>query len=133
MDFPKRSKIKPLRSPDEESIDKLAPHNCMFHIVPPQNDVSLKDFEDLAVERLKLLRILEQAGLKYPKILSEEWKEHVINELNHEGLKYFVRLIKGNGNTEQDKLARRRDYLSHFILRFAYCRSEDLRRYLFIS
>jgi DNA primase large subunit len=100
----------------------------MFYIVPPQNDVSLKDFEELAIERLKLLRILEQAGLKYPKILSDEWKEHIINELNLEGLKYFVRLIKGNGNTDQDKQARRRDYLSHFILRFAYCRSEELRR-----
>lgn len=128
MDFPKRSKIKPLKSPDEESIDRFAPHNCMFYILPPQNDVSLKDFEELAVERLKLLRILEQAGLKHTKILSDEWKEFVINELNLEGLKYFVRLIKGNGNTEQDKLARRRDYLSHFILRFAYCRSEELRR-----
>jgi len=128
MDFPKRSKIKPLKSPDEESIDRFAPHNCMFYIVPPQNDISLKDFEELAIERLKLLRIIEQAGLKYPKILSDEWKEHIINELNLEGLKYFVRLIKGNGNTDQDKQSRRRDYLSHFILRFAYCRSEELRR-----
>lgn len=129
MDLPKRRRaIKPLRSPDEESIDQLAPHNCMFYIYPPQNDLSLMDFEDLAVERLKLLRILEQAGLKYPKILSDEWKDHVINELNNEGLKYFIRLLRGNGNTEQDKLARRRDYLSHFILRFAYCRSEELRR-----
>lgn len=128
MDFPKRSKIKPLKSAEEESIDRLAPHNCMFYILPPQNDVSLKDFEELAVERLKLLRILEQSSLKHPKVLSDEWKEHVINELNAEGLKQFVRLIKGNGNAEQDKLARRRDYMSHFILRFAYCRSEELRR-----
>jgi DNA primase large subunit len=128
MDFPKRSKIKPLKSPDESSIDLFTPHNCSFYILPPQTDVSLNDFEDLAIERLKLLRIVEQASLKYPKVLSDEWKEHVINELNHEGLKYFVRLIKGNGNTDQDKAARRRDYLSHFILRFAYCRSEELRR-----
>lgn len=129
MEFPKRSKIKPLKSPVEDSLDRLLPHNCLFYILPPLNDVSLKDFEDMAIERLKLLRILEQAGLKNPKILSDEWKEHVKNELNIAGLKYFVRLLNGNGNTEQDMNARRRDYLSHFILRFAYCRSEDLRRW----
>lgn len=131
MDFPKRSKVvKVLKSPDEGSLDRLLPHNCLFYILPPMIDVGLKDFEDLAIERLKLLRIVEQAGVKYPKILSEEWKEHIINELNGAGLKHFVRLLKGNGDTEQDMSARRKDYLSHFILRFAYCRSEDLRRYL---
>lgn len=128
MDFTKRSKVKPLKSPDEESLDRLLPHNCLFYILPPLIDVSLKDFENFAIERLKLLRILEQASIKYPKVLSDEWKEHVVGELNLEGLKHFVRLFKGNGSSEQDMNARRRDYLSHFILRFAYCRSEELRR-----
>lgn len=128
MDFPKRSKIKVLKSPDEASFDQLLPHNCLFYILPPMIDVSLKDFDELAIERLKLLRIIEQAGVKYPKVLSDEWKEHIVAELNIAGLKHFVRLLKGNGHSEQDKNARRLDYLSHFILRFAYCRSEDLRR-----
>lgn len=128
MDFPKRSKVKVLHSPDEASLDRLLPHNCLFYILPPLIDVTLKDFEDLAIERLKLLRILEQAAVKYPKILSDEWKTHIIDELNVAGLKHFVRLLRGNGDEEQLMNARRRDYLSHFILRFAYCRSEDLRR-----
>jgi len=128
MDFPKRSKVKPLKSPDEASMDRILTHNCLFYVLPPMSDVGLKDFEELAIERLKLLRIVEQASLKYTKILSDEWKDHIINELNVEGLKHFVRLLKGNGNTEQDMNARRRDYLSHFILRFAYCRTEELRR-----
>lgn len=128
MDFPKRSKIKLLKSPDEDSLTRLLPHNCLFYILPPLCDVSLKDFEDLAIERLKLLRILEQAGVKHPKVLSKEWKDHVKDELNVAGLKHFVRLLDGNSNTDKDMNARRRDYLSHFILRFAYCRSEDLRR-----
>lgn len=132
MDFAKRSKVKPLKSPDEDSLDRLLPHNCLFYILPPLIDVSLKDFEDLAIERLKLLRIVEQAGVKYPKILSEEWKEHIINELNIAGLKHFVRLLKGNGNAESDLNARRRDYLSHWIMRISYCASEDLRRYVII-
>lgn len=60
--------------------------------------------------------------------MSDEWKEHIINELNLAGLKHFVRLLKGNGQADLDIIARRRDYLSHFILRFVYCRTEDLQR-----
>lgn len=128
MEFTKRSKVKLLKSPDDE-LDKLLPHNCLFYILPPLNDVSLKDFEDLAIERLKLLRILEQASVKFPKVLSKEWQDHVKSEVNAvDDIKYFLNLI-GNGNTEKHMNARRRDYMSHFILRFAYCRSEDLRRY----
>jgi DNA primase large subunit len=78
---------------------------------------------------LKLLRIVEQAGLKHTKILSEEWENYIKSELNIAGLKYFARLFTGNGKTEQDMFARRRDYLSHFILQLAYCRSEELRRW----
>ena len=129
---PKRKRIQVLNNSDEESFKQLLPHNCLFYILPPLIDVSLKEFEDLAIERLKLLRIVEQAGVKFPKILSEEWKKHIKDELNIAGLKHFVRLLNGNGTTqtvEQDLYARRRDYLSHFILRFAYCRSEDLRRW----
>ena len=91
----------------------------------------MKDFEDLAIERLKLLGIFEQAGVQFPKMLSKELKELIKDELNIAGLKHFVRLLNGNGTTQtidQDLYTRRRDYLSHFILSFAYCRSEDLRR-----
>lgn len=109
-------------------MNLLTPHNCNFYILPPLIDISLQEFEDLAIERLKVLRILEGATQKNFKVYSDEWKEHIINELNLDGLKHFVRLCKGNDNKEADLNARRRDYISHFILRFAYCRSEELRR-----
>lgn len=128
MNFSIKSKIKILETADESSLNLLTPHNCCFYILPPLVDISLQEFEDLAVERLKVLRILEAAGQKNFRVYSDEWKEHVVQELNLEGLKHFVRLTKGNDNKEADLNARRRDYLSHFILRFAYCRSEELRR-----
>lgn len=84
--------------------------------------------EELAVERLKVLRIFESASARYPSKHSDEWKECILRELNGEGLKGYVRLLNGNGNTAADLEARRHDYISHFILRFVYCRTEDLKR-----
>lgn len=40
-----KTKVKPLKSPEEGSLDLLLPHNCLFYILPPLIDVSLKDFE----------------------------------------------------------------------------------------
>jgi DNA primase large subunit len=116
------------RPPISHSLDKLLKHSVMLYKLPPLCDISLFEFEELALERLKLLRIFEQVSNKILKTYSDEWKAEIIAELNHAGLKSYVRLLNGNGKKEADMAARRRDYLSHFILRFCYCQSEDLKR-----
>lgn len=129
MDYSRRSRvtIEKTASPGL-NIDRLIPHNVLMYIIPPTNEITINEFEELAIERLKLLRVLEQTTAKYPRVLSNEWKEHVITELNTLGLKHYVRLMSGNCKKEADMIARKRDYISHFILRFAYCRSEEMRR-----
>lgn len=47
MDFSRKSKMKPLSSPDEETFKQLLKHNCLFYVLPPMIDVSLNDFETL--------------------------------------------------------------------------------------
>lgn len=47
MDFSKKSKVKLMKSPDEDAFERLLRHNCMFYILPPMIDVSLSDFETL--------------------------------------------------------------------------------------
>ena len=131
MDFAKRKRV----NIDSEKIAKyhlnlLLAHNCAFYILPPLVDeVPVSEFEELAIERLKVLRLLEQASLT-KRIYSDDWKEQILNDLKEQGLKHYIKLMKGNDNKEADMIARRRDYISHFILRFAYCRSEELRRFV---
>lgn len=61
MDFSKRSKVKLLKSPDEESFEKLLKHNCMFYILPPMIDVSLSEFETLG----ELLGVLKKTNILF--------------------------------------------------------------------
>lgn len=136
MDFTRRSRQrKPECKPQIENLEQLYPHNVIIYRLPPTNDITLKEFEDLAYERLKLLRIFEQASLKNLRLLSDEWKESIKTELNREGLKGYLRLFSGGDGSstkkELDLEARRRDYISHFILRLAYCGSLDLKRYTY--
>ncbi|XP_022222418.2 DNA primase large subunit-like [Drosophila obscura] len=117
------------------SLETKYPHNVMMYYYPPTDDIHIEEFEELAVERLRLLRVMDRAGSKGLRLLSEEWKEYVNAELTREGLRSYLRLcspggVSGQGSKHESEIqTRRRDYLSHFILRLAYCRSEDLTRW----
>lgn len=130
MDFTTRKvRDRPRARVETEDLESLYPHNVLMYNIPPTQDITLQTFEDLAIERLKLLRILEQASSKNLRTFSDEWRESILDELKLGGLKNYARLIDGHSTTtDADLQARRRDYISHFILRLAYCRSQDLRR-----
>lgn len=139
MDFSHKIRVRRVVKTAADDLEALYPHSVMLYHLPPQQDITLQMFEELAVERLKVLRILEQAGSKNHRYMSDEWKEAIIEELNLQKLKSYARLIQygggqsgtggvSGGKKEQDLLARQRDYISHFILRMAYCKSVDLRR-----
>nr|CAH7752526.1 unnamed protein product [Callosobruchus chinensis] len=122
-----RRKIRKIEKDPEANC---YPHDVNMYSDPPANIIQLAEFEELALERLQLLRIIEQAALKGSKPFSEEWKKTIKEDLSKIGLKKYIRLMSGyNGNSDQDHQARRADHISHFILRLAYCRSEDLRRW----
>lgn len=114
---------------ESEDFDALYPHNVMLYNLPPIQDITLQTFEDLAIERVNLLRIFEQATAKNLRVLSEDWKNEIKEEMQTAGMKSYLRLLGGHSSTSpEDSQARRKDYISHFILRLAYCRSIDLRR-----
>lgn len=132
MDFTTKPKQK---NPKSDIIiienDDLYLNNVLLYRLPPIQEITLEEFEELALNRLKVLRIIEQENSKENRIYSNEWKEGIKDELNREGLKGYDRLlITGTSEkTELDVEARRADYISHFILRFSYCRSTDMKRF----
>lgn len=120
---------------ESEDLEALYPHNVMMYHLPPTQNITLELFEELATERLAVLRILEHASAKNLHVMSKEWKEAVITELNSSGYKSYTRLLDGHSSAsdtktkELDLQARRRDYISHFILRLVYCRSPDQQKW----
>uniref|UniRef100_A0A673V633 DNA primase large subunit n=1 Tax=Suricata suricatta TaxID=37032 RepID=A0A673V633_SURSU len=97
------------------------PHSLQFYLEPPSENISLIEFESLAIDRVKLLKTVENLGVSHVKG-SEQYQSKLEAEIRK--LKFSFR-----ENMENEYERRRRDHISHFILRLAYCQSEDLRRW----
>lgn len=103
-------------------------HSLQFYEQPPIENISLTEFETFAVERLKLLKTIENLGVSYVK-QSEQYTTKLENELKNLNFPYREKMEGkvSSGQSESEK--RRKDHISHFILRLAYCQTEDLRRW----
>ncbi|XP_063245486.1 DNA primase large subunit isoform X2 [Prinia subflava] len=97
------------------------PHSLQFYLEPPTESIPLVEFESFAVDRLRLLKVVESLGVSYVRG-TDTYKSKLEAELRK--LKFPYRAL-----AEDDYEARRKDHISHFILRLAYCQSEDLRRW----
>nr|XP_019590167.1 PREDICTED: DNA primase large subunit [Rhinolophus sinicus] len=97
------------------------PHSLQFYLQPPSENISLMEFENLAIDRVKLLKAVENLGVSYVKG-TEQYQNKLEAELRR--VKFSFR-----ENLEDEYEPRRRDHISHFIVRLAYCQSEDLRRW----
>ncbi|KAM6956332.1 DNA primase large subunit [Aplochiton taeniatus] len=107
---------------------ELYGHCLQFYGQPPLENISLTEFETFAVERLKLLKTVENLGVSYVKG-SDQYNKKLDAEVSNLHFPYRTE-DDGKlpvGATEYEK--RRKDHISHFILRLAYCQTEDLRRW----
>ncbi|XP_047207779.1 DNA primase large subunit isoform X1 [Girardinichthys multiradiatus] len=91
-----------------------------FYGQPPLENISLSEFESFAVDRLKLLKTVENLGVSYVKY-SEQYSKKLEAELKTLNFPYRTEV--------DDPEKQRKDHISHFILRLAYCQTEDLRRW----
>lgn len=128
MDISRRRKVPKIVA---GSLSELYPHNLQMYDVFPMNEIPLTEFEELACERLKVLRCLEFVNLKGASKYSDEWKAALCEEMTKQGLKNIFKMSTAPSckHTEAELQYRKRDHLSHFILRLAYCRSDELRRW----
>lgn len=77
----------------------------------------MEEFELFAVDRLRVLKCIETAKIRFPK-RGEEFNRSLRNTLK-ENLN-----LSTSGTPDEAYDERRKDHISHFILRLAYCKSE---------
>ena len=101
------------------------PFTLNFYYEPPPYELTLDEFESFSIDRLKVLKAFETAKLR-SKRDDEAFKavENVVVEY----LELSRNTIKGKSTLMYDQ--RRKDHISHFLLRLAFCRSEELRNWL---
>uniref|UniRef100_A0A7S3UDP7 DNA primase large subunit n=1 Tax=Picocystis salinarum TaxID=88271 RepID=A0A7S3UDP7_9CHLO len=82
---------------------------------PPFEDIALEEFEELAIDRLRVLKGIEAAKLSGKRE----------NELTDA----VFTLLKQHMQEDTAEATRRKDAISHFVLRLAYCQTDELRRW----
>ena len=78
------------------------------------------------------MRAIERINLSKNAKFSDEWKTALKSDLRKQNLLSFCQLSSSIEDDDQLDLileARRKDHISHFLLRLAYCRTEESRRW----
>ncbi|KAL1925435.1 uncharacterized protein VTP21DRAFT_318 [Calcarisporiella thermophila] len=98
------------------------PYRLNFYLDPPLSEVTLEEFELFALDRVKVLKIIETYCVRGKN--DEEMKRQM-----EEACAQHLPLHSNNAKHYPLQEERRKDHISHFILRLAYARTEDLRRW----
>ncbi|KAI0205285.1 DNA primase, large subunit [Astrocystis sublimbata] len=96
-------------------------HRLNFYATPPTADITLEQFEQWAIDRLRVLAELEACSFRN-KSLAE-----TISHMEPLLKKYLI-LEPNSTSSKQLFNERQKDHYSHFILRLAFSSTEDLRR-----
>ena len=130
------------------------PHSLQLYSIPPSETIGLQELEDWAVERLKgiiighnslsviysnyckflstVLRAIERVNLSKNARFSDDWKTALKNDLQKQNLNSWYQLSSSIKDDKMDEIiwkARQKDHVSHFLMRLAYCRTEEYRRW----
>lgn len=98
-------------------------HRLNMYARPPTADITLEEFEQWAIDRLRVIAELEACSFR--------------NRSPAETAAYMKPLLdkylpldsnSSASNHDRRQNQRRKDHYSHFILRLAFCATEDLRR-----
>lgn len=92
-----------------------------FYSIPPTADITLEQFEQWAIDRLRVLAELEACSFRNKS--PAETAAHMKPILD----KYLPLASSSSGSSKLHE-ERMKDHYSHFILRLAFASTEDLRR-----
>lgn len=100
-------------------------HLHMYEEIPTLSVFDIGEFEEIAVERLRLLHIIERASKCGLKANSADWQQFIKENVKTAGLCTYFRFFGlFGGNSE--KQSNRNDHIAHFILMLAFCKSAEL-------
>ncbi|KAI9155209.1 putative DNA primase large subunit [Paramyrothecium foliicola] len=101
--------------------DARYPHRLNFYAEPPTADITLEQFEQWAIDRLRVLAELEACSFrnKSPAETATHMKPIIDKHLP---------LDSNSSSSTKLFEQRQKDHYSHFILRLAFSSTEDLRR-----
>uniref|UniRef100_A0A0K8TFX0 DNA primase large subunit n=2 Tax=Lygus hesperus TaxID=30085 RepID=A0A0K8TFX0_LYGHE len=113
-----------------EGLQKY-PHELQLYHDFPAFTISIGELEQSMAERLCVLQTLEEVGNRGLKVGTEDWRKAVIEDLKKHNLRGFCKLLTATslGSDVDDFNMRRRDHMSHYMLRVSYSESEDKRRW----
>jgi len=103
-----------------------------FYQSPPDVEVSVREFEELTRDRLKVLHVFDRAYGYETKLDSNgELKGKVGKELSETRLSLnYPKATAGDAFLDQKADFMRRDAISHYALRLAFCKTRDARDWL---
>ncbi|KAI6246187.1 putative DNA primase large subunit [Erysiphe necator] len=96
-------------------------HRLNFYIIPPTGDITLEQFEQWAIDRLRVLAEFEACSFRNKS--PTETAAHMKPILDK-----YLPLASSTSNSTNLQAERQKDHYSHFILRLAFSSTEDLRR-----
>ncbi|KAJ4488117.1 eukaryotic and archaeal DNA primase, large subunit-domain-containing protein [Lentinula aciculospora] len=88
---------------------------------PPLYDVTVEEFETSALDRLRILAEIESSAAR-----NRSWDE--TKQVTMIQCGKYLPLNSNSASGIDVQAERRKDCLGHFVLRLAFCRSEELRR-----
>lgn len=97
------------------------PYRLSFYDKPPLFDVTLEEFEICALDRLRILAEIEASAAR-----NRSWEE--TKAVTDTQCRKYMHLDSNTIAASTRDAQRRRDHLGHFVLRLAFCRTEELRK-----
>ncbi|CAK5013080.1 unnamed protein product [Meloidogyne enterolobii] len=104
-------------------VDETDNYNLSFYNQPPSEVITVEEFQKLGMERMNVLRELESLKEKYAAD-PRKYMEQFIEEVGR------IEPFFTNGLlSSQLREARRKDRIAHFILRLAFCQSQEMSQW----
>ncbi|XP_011701144.1 PREDICTED: DNA primase large subunit-like isoform X2 [Wasmannia auropunctata] len=110
------------------------PHDLQLYQDVPYGEITLDELWEIGEMRLKVLSLVERIHLRKLTMSVSQRRAALVEQLRKEGIDEFAGLIDSPGcksHTDMDIRVRRRDHVSHFVLRSTVAFNELKKRWFF--